>query len=243
MGEPEHRDRREDEAAGEALPTGWPPDAAPANRQPVRRVIATELTHHLPWSIAGAVLGLAAVWTLLQLRVLAAGGAEPLFHLLHPIHLLLSATATTAMVVVAGGNRVRAIVVGLLGSVPICSVSDVVLPFAGGQLLGAHMHFHLCVLDHPLLIVPFVAVGIGCGLVAPRFVARSTFYSHAGHVLVSAMASILYLVSFGLVLGIGNLALVFVVLLGSVLIPCCASDIVIPLLLGRPACPHAGHAH
>lgn len=243
MGEPEQWDRREDEAAGEALPAGWPPDAAPAHREAARRVIVRELTHHLPWSIAGAVLGLAAVWTLLQLHVLLAGGADGLFHLLHPVHLLLSATATTAMVVVAGGDRMRAVWVGLVGSAPICSVSDIVLPFAGGQLLGADMHFHLCLLDHPLDIWPFVAVGIACGLVAPRFVNRSTFYSHAGHVLVSAMASVLYLVSFGLVLSVGNLALVFVVLLGSVLIPCCASDIVVPLLLGRPACPHGGHAH
>ena len=82
-----------------------------------------------------------------------------------------------------------------------------------------------------MVILPFAAMGIFLGLVAPTETHKSTIFSHAGHVLVSSMASILYLVSYGLSGWMHVVGLVFIYMVLAVIIPCCTSDIVFPLLL------------
>jgi len=81
-------------------------------------------------------------------RLNAASGM--LFHIFHPVHLLLSAMATTAMFFRHERRLLRAIIVGFVGSVGICGISDVFMPYLSGRLLAAHgMHFHWCLIEHP----------------------------------------------------------------------------------------------
>ncbi len=88
----------------------------------------------------------------------------------------------------------------------------------------------------------FLALGVATGLVAPRFVDRTTRYSHAAHVFVSALASLLYLVSFGLGLTVGTVGPVLLLLVAAVMLPCCLSDIVIPVAVVH-APPSERHRH
>jgi hypothetical protein len=204
-------------------------------------LLSTELRHHLPWSAGGVLTGLALVWLLLNL---VPGDSLSLtlqlFHLAHPTHLLLSAAATAAMVVVHGGGAWRAVGIGLVASAGVCTLSDIILPWIGGSALAGidHMHWHLCVLEHPILVVPFLALGLAVGVLGGRRVERSTIYSHAGHVLVSALASLLYLTAFGLELSVSTLGPVLLILMAAVMLPCCVSDIVVPVLFGGPRCRH-----
>jgi len=134
----------------------------------------------------------------------------------------------------------------VLGTVLPCGLSDYVMPFLGGRLLGVPMELHICLIEHPMLIMPFVLLGILGGLMFEERVAGSSVFSHGAHIFVSSLASLLYLVSFGFTGWLQEVRLVFPVFLLVVLavwIPCCISDIVIPVSSahesGHPQ-PHGG---
>ena len=173
--------------------------------------------------------------------------SSTVFHVFHPLHMLLSAIATTAMFWRHDRNLLKAILTGIVGSVGICGLSDVCMPYVSGSILGAHMHFHWCIIEHPMVVIPFLVVGVLTGLLAHSAMTHSTQFSHAGHVLVSSAASIFYLISFGLSNWTSQIGYVFVVVIIAVVIPCCFSDIVFPLLVanrkGLVSCCDHHHLH
>ncbi|MDI6821742.1 MAG: hypothetical protein QMD66_02535 [Actinomycetota bacterium] len=199
--------------------------------------VLQELGEHLPYSIFSAAMGLlflgvlSYIGMLLKAEEVLPKASKELFHVFHPVHLLLSAAATTAMFWSHEKRFLKALIIGFLGAVVICGLSDIVLPFLGGSLLGVNMHLHICILEHPGMILPFVLVGIVAGFLAPLAISKSTQYSHAIHVMVSSMASILYLTAFGLMNWMDFIGSVFIIVVLAVMIPCCISDIVFPLLL------------
>lgn len=202
------------------------------------RHIIGELREHLPYSIFGVVIGM----TILGFLTFAgeimglgdiAAPSRSLFHIFHPIHLLFSATATTAMFWRHEKRFLKAAIIGLIGAVVICGMSDIFIPFLAGFLLGVEMCLHICIIKHPGLILPFVLMGIFAGFVVPDTTSKSTIFSHAAHVLVSSMASILYLIGFGFTQWIPAAGMMLIYMVLAVIIPCCLSDIVFPLFLTR----------
>ncbi|MFA5088686.1 MAG: hypothetical protein WC552_06590, partial [Candidatus Omnitrophota bacterium] len=208
------------------------------------RYVLGELGNHLPYSIFGVALGLVLMGLLTFFAILlqsenALGRAsEELFHVFHPIHVLFSAVASTAMFWKHEKRIWKAAFVGVFGSVVICALSDIFFPFWGGLLLNVDMHLHICVLEEPFLILSFAAVGVLAGFLITTAIERSTEYSHSLHVFVSSVASILYLVSFGLNGWTDMIGGVFLITIVSVVIPCCVSDIVFPLFCLHRGCQH-----
>jgi len=200
--------------------------------------IRVELQRHLPYAIFSIAAGMVALGVLTYISILLKArdisqATQGLFHIFHPIHLLLSATATTAMFWRHERKFIKAVFIGFIGAVGICGISDIIIPYVAGFLLGVRMHFHACIVEHPTMILPFVVAGIFVGLIIPPTTDKSTIFSHAAHVLVSSMASVLYLVSFGLSEWIQIAGMVFAYMVLAVMIPCCMSDIVFPLLLTK----------
>lgn len=200
--------------------------------------IISELKAHLPYSIFGVVIGMIILGFLTfagEMMALGdiAGPSRSLFHIFHPIHLLFSATATTAMFWRHEKRFLKAAIIGFLGAVVICGMSDILIPFLAGFLLGVEMCLHVCIIKHPGLILPFVFMGIFAGFMIPNATQKSTIFSHASHVLVSSMASILYLIGFGFSQWIPAAGMMLVYMVLAVIIPCCLSDIVFPLFLTR----------
>ncbi len=189
--------------------------------------IAHELKRHAPFTAFGALTGVIITGIVILVR-LSTEASNVIFHTLHPAHILVSALVTTAMYRLYGGGVKAAVGIGFVGSVAICSISDIVFPFLGGALLGANITFHACIIEHPWLIALSAFVGITIGLLGPR-----TRFPHAGHVLLSTWASLFYLMAFGIVDWVPLLPLVFPILFVAVWIPCCVSDIVFPLLFVR----------
>ena len=155
-----------------------------------------------------------------------------LFHVFHPLHALFSGAATTAMFWRYDKKLWKAVIIGLIGSLAICGISDIFFPFIGGTFAGIDMEFHICLIEHPMVVVPFAIIGIILGLITCEvFIGRkSTIFSHSGHIFISTMASILYLVTFGYTNWMEELFIVFIIVILAVFIPCCISDIVFPLL-------------
>ncbi|MFH0796919.1 MAG: hypothetical protein V2A65_07680 [Candidatus Omnitrophota bacterium] len=200
-----------------------------------------DLKHHLPFSILSVNIGLIVVGILTFIaRIVQAGDISPyteeLFHIFHPVHLLFSAIATTAMFWQHEKRLLKAVVIGFIGSVGICGISDIFIPYLSGFFLGARMHLHVCIIEHPQLILPFVFLGILIGFLAPGTLEKQegVIFSHSLHVLVSSIASILYLISFGVTEWVHQVGAVLIYIVIAVVIPCCTSDIIFPLLFVGP---------
>lgn len=192
------------------------------------RHIATELKEHAPFTAFGAGVGvvvMAAVW----MAGLDTSVSYNTFHILHPAHLLLSSAVTATMFRRHGGNVLAAVAIGIGGAIAICTISDIVLPYLGGAALGGSMTLHLEIIEHPWLAILPALTGAALGALALRW----TKCPHAAHVLISTLASLFYLMAFGLVGWFAMFPLVFVVLFVAVWIPCCTSDIIFPLLFAK----------
>lgn len=161
---------------------------------------------------------------------------QALFHLFHPIHMLFSAAATTAMFWRYERRVLKALLIGLAGAIGVCGLSDIVMPHLALRMLGKVIPWHICVVQNPGMVLSFAAVGVLLGLAASQGVRHSTFFSHSLHVFSSTMASIFYLIGpFGQLAWIDSIGAVFLFIIFAVMVPCCLSDIVFPLFLAGRA--------
>ena len=103
------------------------------------------------------------------------------------------------------------------------------------------MALHMCIVSHPQLFFSFLVLGIVGGFWAEERLTGSHLFSHGAHVFVSSAASLLYLVSFGFTSWMTDVRLVFpafLIVVLAVWIPCCISDIVVPITTARPLSHH-----
>ena len=215
--------------------------------------LRVELRDHVPFSVSAVAIGLVFAGLVCFLapesHVTAHDGQghtgiSPLFHLFHPVHMFFSAAATTAMFWRYDRRALKATVVGLIGAIGVCGVSDIGVPYLAQLVMGWEAELHVCVVEDPGLVFPFAIVGVLVGLSAAAGVSRSTLFSHSLHVLASTLASIFYLITpFGALDWIDELGRIFIFVVVAVMIPCCISDIVFPLLMTKEARAEAVATH
>ncbi len=202
------------------------------------RRIASELRHHVPFTALGAVSGI-IIMVIIVLANVTSQVSQATFDILHLLHVLLSAIVTTAMYKKHGTGKIWAIIlIGYLGSVGIGTISDAIIPYLGGASLGIKIAFHLPFIEAEkipflgietwILVNSAALVGIIIGYLRP-----ATKLPHAGHILVSTWASLLYFTAFGVANWLPLLPFIFLFLFLAVWLPCCLSDIVFPLLFIR----------
>ena len=212
------------------------------------RNIVMELIAHLPFSIFG-VMGAILLMGFITYIIDSLGGEVQniqshhvsvelsLFHVFHAMHVLISSVVTTAMFWKHDTRNVlKAIVIGVVGSVGICILSDILIPYIGGIFLGTEMNFHICLIEEVNLVWPFVIIGVLSGFAVNKAFERSTEYSHSLHVFISSIASMLYLIGFGINDWMSMITGVFFVTLIAVVLPCCLSDIVFPMVCTHKYC-------
>ena len=203
------------------------------------RLIARELARHAPFTAFGAVTGL-IVLLIIVFGNVSPGISETVFYILHPIHVLLSALVTTSIYRLHGKGKLwAAILIGYTGAIVIATLSDAIIPYLEGALFGTVFPIE----REPFWPLPFIAewqlvnplafLGIAIGYWKP-----ATRIPHAGHVLLSTWASLFYFTAFMAADWIPLLPLIFLFLFIAVLIPCCVSDIVYPLLFVRKVHNH-----
>ncbi len=189
--------------------------------------IAQELKEHAPFTAVGALTGI-AIMTIVVLGHVPSSISDMAFYTAHPLHVLLSALVTTAMYMRYRKARIwEAVLIGWTGSIGIATISDAIIPYLGGRLLNAHMEFHVPFIEEWWInLVALAGIAIGHWR-------HTTKIPHFGHVLLSTWASLFYFTAFGIADWIRLLPYVFLFLFLSVWIPCCASDIIYPLLFVR----------
>ena len=209
----------------------------------VRRILS-ELKEHAPFTALGAVSGI-IIMVIIVLADAPPSISEATFYTLHPLHVVLSALVTTAIYMrYSKGKLWAAILIGYAGSIGIATMSDAVIPFVEGSALSIDIEFHLPFIEtsvFPYLGVPKWIVINSAALIgiAIGYWKQTTKIPHSGHVLLSTWASLFNFTAFGAASWLPLLPLIFVFLFLAVLLPCCMSDIVFPLLFVRKVATHS----
>jgi hypothetical protein len=205
--------------------------------------IVSELVCHLPYAIFSVALSLTLLSFTTYLTchlgssLVLCNGASVLFHNFHFLHIVFAMTGTLIAFFRYSQSVVRGILTGICTTMIFCTLSDAVLPYLGGVLLGVDMHFHLCFLSELSNVLPFLFVGTLNGLIMGKYHkspgAFNSVLSHFLHILVSSLASTFYLVSHGMVHWYSSIGMVFLFLIVAVVIPCTLSDVVIPIAAAK----------
>jgi hypothetical protein len=204
----------------------------------VLRRIAHELVEHAPFTALGAVAGI-IVMVIIHFTNAPRDISEAFFYALHPLHVVLSALVTAAMYRRHKRGRLWAtILIGYTGSVGIATLSDIVIPYLGGDVLNIPWEFELPFIESsnmPFIGIPkwiivnaaaFIGMAIACWKPTTRF-------PHMGHVLLSTWASLFSFTAFGIANWMPLIPFIFLFLFLAVWLPCCVSDIAYPLLWVR----------
>ena len=192
-----------------------------------------ELRAHIPFTALGAAIGIIAMVIILLSDSLAGFTriSEPLFEVLHPAHVVLSAIVTTALYKRYGNGKIWAIIlVGYIGSIGVATLSDSLIPYLGETLLGLpNREVHVGFIEEWYIVNPAALLGIAIGYFKP-----ATKVSHFGHVFISTWASLAHnVMAMGATISFLTLLGIFVFLFVAVWVPCCASDIVFPMLFTK----------
>ncbi len=192
----------------------------------MRPRIIHELKKHIPFTAIATLI--AILITLFILFGIKKEISQESFHILHPLHVLASALVTAGIFYKYKKNFIQALFIGVLGSVIIGSISDVIFPYLGGLLFNLNIEFHLPLIEMTTLILSTAIIGsiLGISLKITRF-------PHFIHVFLSVFASLFYLLAFSQAFEIIYFIGAFFVVFISVIIPCCISDIIFPFLFLR----------
>ncbi len=185
--------------------------------------ILKELKEHAPFTIF-AVIAAVLVVVFIQYFLKKEIG-EGVFHFFHFSHVVLSAVTTSAIYYKYRKKISGTFLIGVVGALAIGSLSDVIFPYLGGLLLDNHIHFHLPLIEKTFHVFLFAVIGSFIGIVL-----KTTKIPHFAHVFLSVFASLFYLLAFTTTFApiyfLASVVIVFV----AVIIPCCLSDIVFPLI-------------
>ena len=195
--------------------------------------ILDELKEHAPFTFFGALTSIVIMLAIVYGGFLSQVAliSEDIFYILHPAHVLLSASVTTALYVQYGRRKLWIVLlVGYTGSIGIATVSDSVIPYIGEVLLDLpNRGLHIGVIEKPLLTNLAALLGILIG-----YREGATEFPHAGHVLISTWASLFHIImALGATMDWVRIIGILLFLFLAVWIPCCTSDIVYPLLFAE----------
>ena len=97
--------------------------------------IGKELRSHAPFTMLGALTGIVIIVVIVYAHV-PRSTSEHLFHICHPLHVLLSALVTAGMYRRHSKGRLWATaLVGYFGSIGIATLSDCIIPYAANTCL------------------------------------------------------------------------------------------------------------
>jgi len=204
--------------------------------------VASEIACHLPYAVFSVALSLVILSILNFIGVDKDADDlrciwDQLFHNFHFMHIVFASVGTMLTFFRFSRNLLRGLVVSFCSSMIFCVLSDIVLPYIGGTLLGVNMHLHICFYYELKNILPFLLVGLFTGFVMKNHALesrdKSSLWSHFTHIFISSLASSFYLVSHGFYDWPSKIGYVFLVLIACVLVPCTLSDVVIPVIFAK----------
>jgi hypothetical protein len=190
-------------------------------------IILKEIKEHSPFTAFGTLTGIIILSLMMVLNV-PRFLSEHTFWLLHPAHVFFSAWVTAGIYWLYSSKKwLPTLIIGYIGSVGIGTLSDCLIPYAGELLLDLpHAHHHIGFIEKWWIVNPLAISGAMLGIGKPL-----TKEPHAGHVLLSTWASLFHvMMAIGGTISAIELVLIGAFLFVAVLLPCCVSDIIFPLV-------------
>jgi hypothetical protein len=96
---------------------------------------------------------------------------------------------------------------------------------------------HFCFISEIHNVVPFLFVGLLNGLVMSNHKSSVKGYhsvgSHFGHILISSLASLFYLIAHGLSDWYPKMGFLFIFLIIAVVVPCTMADVIVPIWFAK----------
>jgi hypothetical protein len=205
--------------------------------------VLDEVICHFPYALLSLALGLILL-SFVTMDVPSSRLAMhfrffPLFHTCHFLHISFAAAGCFLTFLKYSRSFWRGLVVGVFVPVIFCVLSDIVLPYVGGLMLGVPMRLHICFVTEYVNVSVFLVMGILAGSVLRFHVERKhsgsflTRWLHFGHILLSALAALFYLVSHGFGNWVEFIGPVYLLLIVAVVVPCTLSDLVVPVIVAR----------
>lgn len=186
--------------------------------------ILKELKDHVPFTTAAtAVAVMLTAFLLIKQNLIVY--AVSLFYIFHPLHILFSSVVSAAIFYKYKKNIFLALSAGVIISVLIGSISDVLFPYISVSLFSIPISFNLPAIENPIIIFGIAILGSVVGVIT-----RKTKAPHFIHVLISVFASLLYIFAYSANFSPLTIFLIFIITSISVVIPCCLSDIVLPII-------------
>jgi len=190
----------------------------------MKHEILNELREHIPFT-AAATLVAVVITAFLLIKENLISHAVSLFYIFHPLHIFFSSIVSAAIFYKYKKKIFLALISGIIIAVAIGSISDIIFPYLGSSLFNIPISFHLPVIESPFLILGITFLGSTIGIIV-----RRTKFSHFVHVLISIFASLLYIFAYSTEFSFLTIILIFIITSISVIIPCCLSDIVFPII-------------
>ncbi len=180
-----------------------------------------ELNDHIPFTLFAILT--AILLTILIVYYFQKDIPMSLFESVHILHIIVSTIVTTGIYYKYSRKITTSIIVGMLGAIIIGSLSDILFPWMGGTLLGIKTHFHLPLIETPIIVITTLLIGSIIGIKT-----KLTKIPHFIHVFLSVFASLFYLLVFSATFSLNYFMGAFLIVFVSVIIPCCISDITFP---------------
>jgi len=212
------------------------------NHQSHETSILSEIGCHLPWATFSIALGFVLLsilhfGSLSISRATAAHGYHILFHSFHYLHIVYAVVGTFVTFSRFSSAVMRGVILSIISPSFFCTLSDVALPTLAGNVLGVKMDMHICFISELHNIVPLLLIGLITGLaLRAHHEASLGFFSlgsHFVHILISSLASLFYMVSYGFTNWHESMGLLFFFLIIAVVVPCTLSDVVVPWYFAR----------
>lgn len=218
-----------------------------------KRVFWHELGHHLPYATLAVACALMIVTLLYvffkdimlpahthaacQTSCCHGSGMDILFHSFHYIHIVFAVSGAMVMFYRYAQRVFLGLAVGAISASFFCTLSDVLLPYLAGVMLGKPMDLHICFFSDFFSVVPFLLIGAMNGLVMFYIkdfkTEANSLNLHFFHTFVSAIASIFYAIGHGFSDFHSYLGIFFLLMLGAVVLPCTLADVVVPIFFAR----------
>ncbi|MFT6765523.1 MAG: hypothetical protein ACJAZS_000401 [Alteromonas naphthalenivorans] len=201
-----------------------------------------EMICHFPYAVLSVALSMIAAGILGYSSVdpipgVVDKGAMVLFHSCHFLHIVFAATGAVLTFFRYSNEVLKGLIVGAVSAIVFCILSDVILPYLVGEMMGIPMELHICFLSELSNVLPFLLVGVFNGwLLSQNKSGQQSFFSiwsHFAHIFVSALASMLYTISHGMHDWYNYMGILFILLIVAVVIPCTLSDVVVPAYFAR----------
>ncbi len=183
------------------------------------KVITLEIKNHIPFTLTATLIAVALIFLTQKINL------SSLFFVIHPLHVFASAIVSSAIFYKYKKNFTQALIVGILSSILLGTISDIIFPYLGGIIFQLKTTFHLSLIEEPINIIGISILG---GIIGIK--TQYTKLPHLIHVFLSVFASLLYLIAFSTITTTLHFIIAFLIVFVAVLIPCCISDIILPLL-------------